>query len=842
MSRKFSGLHIKALRIAALFLMTLERLLENLWNALLWVCAFASLWLFQIPQWFGKSAEIGFSILFIAGLFYYLMRGMNHIRLPRHSEVTRRIEEDSNIRHRPLSSLEDRLANPAQEDTRLLWSLWQETLRPALLALRWPRPRPLFSQIDPYALRALAVVVLAAGIIAAGGTWSLRLKHGLFPMTFSAGATPSDNVIIWITPPAYTGQPQIVLKGFGRKDQPVSIPEGSIVKARVNGWIGTPSLMFDDKAWPMRAMGKGSYGIEKAVERAGTLKIRQMMLPRSRWSIAYGADLPPVIEMTGDPQIQPKGEIIFPLKVKDDYGVESLTARIRLDQSSAPPLGSPVKETLPVMSPPQTAMDFKPQFDLAWHPWAGMDVVVDLEVTDHKGQSAHIKDLHIKLPERAFRHPVARRLVEMRKRLIWTPEAAAKNIAFEIESIMAQPGVYHNDPIVFLALRSAVSRLFYDATLPSVSTVVSLLWDTALHIEDGNFSMAQRNLRDIQKQLQDALRNPNATPDEIASLMEQMRGAMANYLNEMFREMQKRMAESGADMHMMSPEAIMQNINPDDLSAFLDKMQAEAMTGDRNKAREMLSQMSRLMEMLDPSAMQTEMPKDMQDMMETVSKLQDLIEKQKKLLSDTQSQAENAGKQQSYSASLPPNASLLKQWGIENLPPQPQDTRTGDKAPRYKADTAAGQSEQEGLRKTLGDLMLETDEKLHQIPESMGQAEEAMGQSSKALGQNNPGDSIPHQEAAIAHLSEGQRQMSQQLGERMKQMMMLSFGMGPSDPLGRPTEGNGNAPWSASKVKIPDKAERKRVQDILEELRKKSGELQRPDYELDYYRRLMRQF
>ncbi|HEY8190440.1 MAG TPA: DUF4175 family protein, partial [Micavibrio sp.] len=351
-----------------------------------------------------------------------------------------------------------------------------------------------------------------------------------------------------------------------------------------------------------------------------------------------------------------------------------------------------------------------------------------------------------------------------------------------------------------------------------------------------------RNLRDIQKQLQDALRNPDSTPDEIASLMEQMRGAMANYLNEMFREMQKQMAASGADMHMMSPEAIMQNINPDDLSAFLDKMQAEAMTGDRNKAREMLSQMSRLMEMLDPSAMQTEMPKDMQDMMEIVSKLQDLIEKQKKLLSDTQSQAENAGKRQSYSAPLPPNAGLLKQWGIKNLPPQPQDTRTGDNAPRYKADTADGQGEQEGLRKILGDLMLETGEKLRQVPESMGKAEEEMGQSSKALGQNSPGESVPHQETAIKHLSEGQQQMNKQLGERMKQMMMMSFGMGPSDPLGRPTEGNGNAPWSASKVKIPDKAERKRVQDILEELRKKSGELQRPDYELDYYRRLMRQF
>ena len=53
---------------------------------------------------------------------------------------------------------------------------------------------------------------------------------------------------------------------------------------------------------------------------------------------------------------------------------------------------------------------------------------------------------------------------------------------------------------------------------------------------------------------------------------------------------------------------------------------------------------------------------------------------------------------------------------------------------------------------------------------------------------------------------------------------------------------NGNSLLSGDTVKIPDEAERKRVQEIMKTLREKSGDRQRPEYELDYLRRLMRQF
>jgi hypothetical protein len=60
------------------------------------------------------------------------------------------------------------------------------------------------------------------------------------------------------------------------------------------------------------------------------------------------------------------------------------------------------------------------------------------------------------------------------------------------------------------------------------------------------------------------------------------------------------------------------------------------------------------------------------------------------------------------------------------------------------------------------------------------------------------------------------------------------------DPLGRPLP---NAGTSASDdVEIPDESETQRAREILEELRRRAGELGRPPIEMDYIERLLRRF
>jgi hypothetical protein len=65
---------------------------------------------------------------------------------------------------------------------------------------------------------------------------------------------------------------------------------------------------------------------------------------------------------------------------------------------------------------------------------------------------------------------------------------------------------------------------------------------------------------------------------------------------------------------------------------------------------------------------------------------------------------------------------------------------------------------------------------------------------------------------------------------------------GPRDPLGRLTgEGNSGAD-EGNDVRIPTKSEQERVREIQQELRKRDGQMFRPQQERDYIGRLLRTY
>jgi hypothetical protein len=60
------------------------------------------------------------------------------------------------------------------------------------------------------------------------------------------------------------------------------------------------------------------------------------------------------------------------------------------------------------------------------------------------------------------------------------------------------------------------------------------------------------------------------------------------------------------------------------------------------------------------------------------------------------------------------------------------------------------------------------------------------------------------------------------------------------DPLGRPLDEQGS--MAGGTVRIPDQSDLARAREILDELRRRSGEANRAQQELDYIDRLLRQF
>lgn len=158
--------------------------------------------------------------------------------------------------------------------------------------------------------------------------------------------------------------------------------------------------------------------------------------------------------------------------------------------------------------------------------------------------------------------------------------------------------------------------------------------------------------------------------------------------------------------------------------------------------------------------------------------------------------------------------------------------------------------QQETLRQRLGDIMRELGELGGEIPRPLGSAERSMNEARDALEQNLPGEAVDPQANAMDQLQQGlegmidqfmQQQLGQGEGGGSGQRSFSNEGY--ADPLGRdPGGGDGSQANEGRGVDIPEQSEVLRSREILNELRRRSGDRSRPQLELDYIERLLRQF
>ncbi len=782
---------------------------------------FVVLWLFEIPALLGNFVSIAILIIAALGAVYFIRKDVMLFRWPSRHEIETRIERYSGTKHRPLSTQDDK---PINGEENALWQREQRRKQRLLTLLRPAPPRAFLASKDPRALRLGLFMALFCGLLVAGNGWKPRILSGLFPAQFFQGPViKQDPVTFWINPPEYTGITRIVPAADSAM---LEIPQGSILKVIVQQntthILRKPSLRIDEQNYAMNRAEDGAHTLEMEIPKGAHLRLQPGLFKNIGWDYTFIPDTPPMIEVQDQPETLPDAQMQFALNMLDDYGVKTLDIRMTLDPvAKNAPVGWPVEEQRSVLSPPATNFQIAPVYNLTAHPWAGLPVVFTFTAHDHLDQIAQSKPLRVVLPERRFTHPVARKLIEVRKYLAWNPENDYSEGALAIEGLLYIPQSYSHDIRVFLALRSAASRLYYnEPSIKTAQSVIALLWDTALRLEDGNLSLAARDLKNIQQALEKALQNPETSDGEISALMNELRQAMAEYMQALAREWQKQ-AQDQANMPQLPPEVLSQMMNMNDLASLLDKMESDMLSGDRNAAQDMLSKLQRLMDMANPS-MSMAMPKDMQMMQDGINELQELVERQEELRAQTAEQSTLF--------------EMMQGLGVKD--------KTTGMAPFI--NTEDNKTEQEALRYVLGQLMLEADSALDEIPENLGLAEQAMRGSSEQLGGNRPDLSLPFQDEAIAHLKDSQQQLAQQLVQRMQQMTGFSLGGMPSrmDPLGRPYGGQDGdeGPPFGSKVKVPSEAQKKWVQDIVNELRRRAAQRGRPREELEYYRRLLKRF
>ena len=739
------------------------------------------------------------------------------------------------MKHRPLSSKKD---EPIPYSDRLLWLREKKRKAATLSGLKAPAPQPIIAMMDKNGFRLAVLVALICGYIVAGDERHIRIKSGLMPFegwTITENET-RPNIAFWITPPEYT-----TLKRIEPLKTPnaLQIPQGSIATINIPSSIFSglfpPYLKAGNERFDAAFQEDGTYTLELEIPPVENLTLKTGLIKSQSWAVDYIHDKTPQIKMLENPQSLSDAQVQFPLSVADDYGVAKLHMRLTLDpDAGAPPLGWPHEETRSVLSPPNTEFQIAPLYDLSSHPWAGLPVIAQFTAHDHIDQIAQAAPIQLILPERQFTHPVAQKIIEVRKYLTWNAKAPYRESAMALEGLLYRPDLYGYDTRVYLPLRAAASRLYYNE--PSADTAMNmlpLLWDIALYLEDGNLSLSARDFKAAQKELEELLQDPNASEADIAAAMQRLREAFAEYMQSLAQEIQKNMAQNG--QMQIPPEMLNQFMSMDDLASMLDQMEADALAGDKNAAQDMLSKLQRLMDMTNPNTQQA-MPPDMQMMQQGINELEELIKRQEDLRAQTSKQAELIDMLDGLDLN-----NFAAQFGVE-----PEDLR--DEETPF-VDTSENKAEQEALRYILGQLMLAADEKIGEIPESMGLAEQAMRSSENQLGDNRPALSVTFQDEALEQLKQAQQDLAKQLSQRMQQMTGFSFGGMAGgmqyDPLGRPMLGEQDGednPGIGSDIEIQNESGRKRVREILEELRNRAAQRGRPQEELDYYRRLLKRF
>jgi uncharacterized protein (TIGR02302 family) len=133
--------------------------------------------------------------------------------------------------------------------------------------------------------------------------------------------------------------------------------------------------------------------------------------------------------------------------------------------------------------------------------------------------------------------------------------------------------------------------------------------------------------------------------------------------------------------------------------------------------------------------------------------------------------------------------------------------------------------------------------------DGLGQADSAMGDAGDRLGEGNADGAVDSQGKALDALRKG----AQSLAEAMQQGDGNGQGDGPGNAMGRQQSGaNGTDPLGRPlhgrefgddyTVKIPGEIDVQRVRRILEELRRRLADPARPQIELDYIERLLKDY
>ena len=598
---------------------------------------------------------------------------------------------------------------------------------------------------------------------------------------------------------------------------------------------------------PAEQAPKGTNERHFTISGDGTAHVRAPS-GQAPWRFSAIPDRAPTIALAKDPERQARGSLQMSYKLEDDYGVTEAQAHFAARPGDAPTASASSSASAtprPLFDPPQFALVLpnartrngvgQTVKDLSEDPYAGANVTLTLTAKDEAGNEGKSEPFNMRLPERLFTKPLARALVEQRRILALDANQNAE-VYTALDALLIAPELFTPEAGQYLGLYSVARQLEAARTDDALRQVVASLWSLAVTIEDGDITDVDKALRAAQEELKQALER-GASDEEIKKLTENLRAALDKFMRQLAEQLRN------------NPQALARPLDPNtrvmrqqDLNNMIERMERLSRSGDKEAARQLLEQLQQMLENLQMAQPGQSGDNDME---QALNELGDMIRKQQQLRDKTYKQGQDSRRDRARGKQGDQGMSDLQQ-DQEGL----RDRLKKLQQELAKRGMGQGQRGEKGKRGEQGQQGQDGDQAEDGDGEDgLGQADSAMGDASGRLGEGNADSAVDSQGKALDALRKG----AQSLADSMQPGEGEGQGEGPgnragrqqsggnqSDPLGRPLHGREFG--DDFTVKIPGEIDVQRARRILEELRRRLGDSQRPQLELDYLERLLKDY
>jgi uncharacterized protein (TIGR02302 family) len=745
----------------------------------------------------------------VLGLIWALVHGIRSFARPTRTEALMRL--DATLAGQPIAALLDAQATGTADPAALaVWQAHRARMAVRAANARAVEPDLRLAPRDPYALRYVAVTAIVMALLF-GSIWRVTTVSGLTPGATATAATgPAWEG--WAQPPAYTGKPALYLND--QTAESLTLPTGTRLQIRLYGEAGALILSetVSNRTDPPPASDAAH---DFTVTQSGTLEIEGD--GGRKWNVTATPDLPPTITPAAEIGREADGRFKQKFTAQDDYGVTKGQVTIALDLSAtdrgyglalAPETVAPVVLDLPLpLRGDRAKIGSTLVDDLSKHVFANLPVTLTYAATDAAGQTGTAAPIALTLPARRFFDPFAAALIEMRRDLMWNRANAPRTVQI-LKAITNHPEGFIRNERAYLRLRVALKRIDTPTPLtPELrDEVAEELWQIALLVEEGDLASALERLRRAQDRLDEAIRK-GASPEETQQLMDEMRQALNDYMKQLGEQ-----ADPNAQTSQNDGPTI--EMSQDQLQQMLDKLQQLMDEGRTAEAAELMEQLRQFMENMQV----------------------------------TQGQGQGQGS---------PGQQAMKQLG-DTL--RDQQGLSDDAFRDMQDGQSDGQTGPDG--KTLSDRQKELADRLDQLNKdgqlpgqgseqgesgrrNLDDANRAMKEAEQALRDGDLSGALDKQAEAMEAMRDGMRDFGEALAEENRNQGQAQDGemIGRDDPNSN-RDPLGREPGDAARIGsdrnlLQGEDIYRRAQELLDEIRKRSGEQSRPEGERDYLKRLL---